>query len=85
MNPLGKTGLNVMPIGFGGIVVMDAEPQQASKAVADWETGMRLSGPEAVKAVQQLLINEGHYSGAVDGIQSEATHAALVAYANSLL
>jgi len=35
MNPLGKTGLNVMPIGFGGIVVMDAEPQQASKAVAD--------------------------------------------------
>ncbi|VGO11800.1 General stress protein 69 [Pontiella desulfatans] len=35
MNLLGKTGLNVMPIGFGGIVVMDSEPKQASRAVAD--------------------------------------------------
>ena len=35
MNLLGKTGLNVMPIGFGGIVVMDSEPEQASRIVED--------------------------------------------------
>ncbi|VGO11813.1 General stress protein 69 [Pontiella desulfatans] len=35
MNVLGKTGLNVSPIGFGGIVVMDYEPEQASRIVAD--------------------------------------------------
>jgi predicted aldo/keto reductase-like oxidoreductase len=35
MNQLGKTGLNVMPIGFGGIVVMDSDPAAATKAVAD--------------------------------------------------
>jgi aryl-alcohol dehydrogenase-like predicted oxidoreductase len=35
MNLLGKTGLNVMPIGFGSIVVMDSEPAEASRIVED--------------------------------------------------
>jgi len=35
MNLLGKTGLYVMPIGLGGIVVMDSEPAEASRIVED--------------------------------------------------
>ena len=34
MNTLGRTGLQVFPIGFGGIVVMDAEPERAGRVVA---------------------------------------------------
>ncbi len=35
MNRLGKTGLMVSSIGFGGIIVMNAEPKDAAKSVAD--------------------------------------------------
>ena len=35
MNRLGKTGLMVSSIGFGGIIVMNAEPKTAAKSVAD--------------------------------------------------
>ncbi len=35
MNKLGKTDLLVSPLGFGGIVVMNAQPQQASNVVRD--------------------------------------------------
>lgn len=34
MNKLGKTGLKVYPIGFGGIVVMNAQPEDAQRIVA---------------------------------------------------
>ena len=32
---LGRTGLQVFPIGFGGIAVMDAEPDRAGRIVAE--------------------------------------------------
>ncbi len=35
MNKLGKTDLLVSPLGFGGIVVMDSQAQQASDVVRD--------------------------------------------------
>ena len=35
MKRLGKTDLQVMPIGFGGILVMDAEPARAAGIVAE--------------------------------------------------
>ncbi len=35
MNRLGKTGLMVSSIGYGGIIVMNAEPKVAAKSVAD--------------------------------------------------
>jgi aryl-alcohol dehydrogenase-like predicted oxidoreductase len=34
MHKLGKTGLNVYPIGFGGIVVMNTQPEDAQRIVA---------------------------------------------------